>query len=427
MSESILLTQASLVDLDPPGVIQGSLRIADGRIVERIEGAVAVSDAETVIDLGGDLLLPGLVNAHTHLYSSLVPGMALPEVPGFDAALEKIWWVVDRCHDAGTIRASAMSGCLEALQCGTTTVIDHHASPGCIAGSLDSVAKGAASIGVRVVSGYEITDRNRPGEGLEGLQENLRATAICEGEHFRVLTALHASFTLEDETLAAVGAQSGPIHIHVAEGRKDVEDARSRGYRGVLDRLNTHGLLREGSVLVHGVHLKDEEVAQALDAGCWLVHNPSSNRNNRVGYAQPQRFQPRLALGTDGIGSDMFGSVREAFLAAREHRVSLDPVAALVGGHRMASAILGIPMGRLQAGHVADLVRMRRPARGPVDSGSVVGHLLFGLGAKDVRDVWVGGVKVLQDGVALGATRSRLDEIRDEAGKLWAAYERGML
>ena len=412
------------MDLDPPGVSQGSLRIADGRIVERIEGEAVVSDNDTVVDLEGDLLLPGLVNAHTHFYSALVPGMALPEVPGFDAALEKIWWVLDLCHDAGTIRASAMSGSIEALQCGTTTVIDHHASPGCIAGSLDAVAEGAAPIGIRVVSGYEITDRNRPGEGMEGLQENLRAKAACEGEHFGVLTALHASFTLEDETLAGVGAQPGPIHVHVAEGRQDVEDARKRGYRGVIDRLNTHGLLREGSVLVHGVHLEDEEVAKALDAGCWLVHNPSSNRNNRVGYAQPQRFQPQLALGTDGIGSDMFGVVRETFLTAREHGASLDPVAALVGGHRMASAILGIPMGRLQGGYVADLVRMRPPARGPVNSQSVVGQLLFSLGAKDVRDVWVGGVKVLQDGIVLGATGSRLDDIRDQAAKLWAAYER---
>ncbi|MEE2751275.1 MAG: amidohydrolase family protein [Myxococcota bacterium] len=426
MSKPTLLTQATLVDLDPPGVSQGSLRIRDGRIVERIEGEVTVLENETVVDLEGDLLLPGLVNAHNHFYSALVPGMSLPEVPGFDAALEKIWWVVDRCHDVGTIRASAMSGCIEALRCGTTTVIDHHASPSCIAGSLDAVAEGAATIGVRVVTGYEITDRNHPGEGLEGLQENLRALAAGQGEHFGVLTALHASFTLEDETLARVGAESVPVHVHVAEGRQDVEDARRRGYRGVIDRLNTHGLLREGSVLVHGVHLEDEEVAQALESGCWLVHNPSSNRNNRVGYARPQRFQPRLALGTDGIGSDMLGAVRETFLTAREHRVSLDPVAALVGGHRIASELLGVPMGRLQDGHVADLVRIRRPVRGPVNSQSLVGHLLFSLSAKDVRDVWVGGVKVLEEGRVLGATRSRLDDICAQAGKLWAAYERGV-
>jgi len=426
VTESVLLTQATLVDLDPPGVSQGSLRVADGRIVERIDGEVEAAGAETVIDLGGDLLLPGLVNAHTHLYSALVPGMALPEVPGFDAALQKIWWVLDRCHDEGTVRASAISGCYEALRCGTTTVIDHHASPGWIDGSLDAIAQGAAPVGIRVVSGYEMTDRNRPGEGLEGLQENLRAKALCDGDTFQVLTALHASFTLEDATLTAVAAHDGPIHIHVAEGRGDVEDARKRGYRGVIDRLNRHGLLREGSVLVHGVHLQDEEVAQALEAGCWLVHNPSSNRNNRVGYAQPQRFSPRLALGTDGIGSDMLGVLREAFLTAREHGADLDPVAALVGGHQLASAVMGIPMGKLQAGYVADLVRMKKPARGPLDTGSVVGQLLFGLSAKDVCDVWVGGVRVLEDGLVRGVTPSHLDEVRTEARKLWSAYERGV-
>ena len=90
MSTSTLLTRALLVDLDPPGVCEGSLRISEGRIVERIEGVPAVNGTENVVDLGGDLLVPGLVNAHTHLYSALVPGMAVPDVSGFDEALAQL-------------------------------------------------------------------------------------------------------------------------------------------------------------------------------------------------------------------------------------------------------------------------------------------------------------------------------------------------
>jgi cytosine/adenosine deaminase-related metal-dependent hydrolase len=423
VTDRLLLSNAQLVDLDPPGVTAGHLRVEDGRIVERLEGPTPLAaPGEVAVDLEGDLLLPGMVNSHTHLYSALVPGMAVPPVEDFQQALAQLWWVVDRCHDEETIAASALAGAVEAIRCGTTTLVDHHASPDCIDGSLDALFEGAEPVGVRLVSGYEITDRNGNGEGARSLAENLRARADHSSESRAVLTALHASFTIEDETLAAVASTEGPIHIHVAEGRVDVQDAQTRGHAGVIERLDSFGLLREGSVLAHGVHLEDDAVARARDAGCFLVHNPSSNRNNRVGHAAPERFGEALALGTDGIGSDMWGAMRDAFLAAREHNGQVDPLKAMVGGHRLASDLLRVPLGRLQAGQAADLVRVRAPVRGPVDSSSLFGHLLFGLGPADVRDVWIAGLLVLDRGEVVGLTDAARRGVAHQAQRLWNRF-----
>jgi len=425
VSDRLLLTNAQLVDLDPPGATEGHLRVEDGRIVERLAGpAPSASPGEEVVDLEGDLLLPGLVNSHTHLYSALVPGMAVPPVEDFQQALQQLWWVVDRCHDQETIAASATAGAVEAIRCGTTTLVDHHASPEAIEGSLDVLFGGAEPVGVRLVTGYEITDRNGHGEGARSLGENLRAKGAHASRTRAVLTALHASFTLNDETLAAVAATEGPIHIHVAEGQVDVQDAQDRGHAGVLERLEAFGLLREGSVLAHGVHLDDDAVGRARAAGCFLVHNPSSNRNNRVGHAAPERFGDALALGTDGIGSDMWGAMRDAFLAARERGGQVDPLAAMVGGHRLASNLLGVPLGKLAPGFAADLVRVRAPVRGPVETGSLFGHLLFGLGPADVRDVWIGGRMVLDNGDVVGLSATTRRDVTHQAQRLWSRFAR---
>ncbi len=420
MSRSVLLSGARLLDFDPIRVEVGDLRVEGGRVVERGQG-LAPGDAE-VVDCAGDLVMPGLVNAHTHLYSALSLGLPCPVVAGFEEALEEIWWPLDRALTLEHLAPSGRAGLLTALRCGTTTVIDHHASPNAIEGSLEALATAYGEIGVRGALCYEMTDRNGPGEGQWGLEENRRATRRWTGGKLRGLIGLHASFTLSDDTLASLAGLPGPVHVHVAEGEGDGVDARRRGAAGVLDRLDRHGLLRPGSILAHGVHLSEEEVALAEDRGCWLVHNPTSNRNNRVGYARPGRFGPG-ALGTDGIGSDMFGAVQEAFFAAREHRHDLDVVELVTGSHRLASELLGIPLGRLDPGYVADIVRLRDLPPTPLTTDNVVGHLLFGLGARQVRDVWVGGERRFDNGQVVGVDEEALArDCRRAAEDLWERY-----
>ncbi|MBE3132138.1 MAG: amidohydrolase family protein [Acidobacteria bacterium] len=256
---------------------------------------------------------PGFVNAHTHLYSGLVPlGMPAPQPPPatFLEILERIWWRLDRALDELTLRAAARFYIAEALLHRTTALIDHHESPSFIEGSLDVLADACQELGMRAVLCYGATERNG------GLEEARRGLAECRRfietnarPLVRGVVGLHASFTVSDTTIREAGElcrELGTVlHLHVAEDLADVEDARRRGYPGPIERLLALDALPAGSVLAHGVHLTRDQVRMAADAGCWFVQNPRSNRGNHVGYPLALSACPRVALGTDGYPSDM--------------------------------------------------------------------------------------------------------------------------
>ena len=254
---------------------------------------------------------PGLVCAHHHLYSALARGMpAPPKTPTcFQEILEQIWWRLDCALDLEMIRWSAMLGALEALEQGTTAIVDHHESPHVIEGSLDAIAAAGAEVGVRVVCAYGVTDRHGRDGAQRGLEENRRFLKAGG----RGLVGVHAAFTCHDETLqaaAGLAAELGVgVHIHVAEGPADVAAA---------DRLA--GLTRDDWLLAHGVHLPDGHRLRGT-----ILHNPRSNLNNAVGYADPRRFRQPVALGTDGIGGNMLEEFRLAYVLHRSVEVTATP------------------------------------------------------------------------------------------------------
>ncbi len=243
---------------------------------------------------------PGLVCAHHHLYSALARGMpAPPRSPSsFTEILENVWWRLDRALDLEMVRWSAMLGALEALECGTTAIIDHHSSPNAIEGSLDVIAEACAEVGVRVSCCYEVTDRNGTDGAKAGLAENERYLRAGG----RGYVGAHAAFTLGDDTLDAVCGLADDlgagVHVHVAEDRVDAPAGERLAARAD-DRW----------LIAHAVHL--DRVLPGT-----VVHNPRSNLNNAVGYGRPARF-PKVALGTDGIGADMLDEFRLAFVLAR--------------------------------------------------------------------------------------------------------------
>jgi cytosine/adenosine deaminase-related metal-dependent hydrolase len=242
----------------------------------------------------------GLVCAHHHLYSSLARGMPAGGLApiGFTGILESVWWRLDRALDAELISWSARLGALEALEAGTTAIVDHHSSPNAVEGSLDLIAAACAEVGVRVLCCYEVTDRNGADGTKQGLAENERFLRGGGRGH----VGAHACFTLSEETLESVCGLAtdldAGVHIHVAE---DVVDA------GAGARLEARA--RPSWLLAHAVHL--DRVLPGT-----VVHNPRSNLNNGVGYGRPRRWS-RVALGTDGIGADMLEEARLAFALAR--------------------------------------------------------------------------------------------------------------
>lgn len=252
---------------------------------------------------------PGLVCAHHHLYSSLARGMpAPPSTPhDFRSILEQIWWRLDAALDLDLIHWSAKLGAVEALMSGTTGIIDHHESPSAIEGSLDVIHDACTEVGVRVSCAYGVTDRHGADGARRGLAENERYLRTGRPG----MVGVHAAFTCSDDTLntaAGLAADLGVgVHIHVAEGVDD-RDAGTR----------LAPLAQDDWLLVHCVHL-------ARDLPGTIAHNPRSNMNNSVGYAEPARRTNRVVLGTDGIGADMMEEFRLAYVAHRASDVTASP------------------------------------------------------------------------------------------------------
>jgi len=249
--------------------------------------------------------------------------MPAPEVTphSFLSILENVWWKLDVALDLDTLYWSAALGAAEALCNGTTAIIDHHESPMAIDGSLDVIADACSMVGVKTNLSYGVTDRwdhstirskvSPLSPMTDGAKRGLR-----ENERFlraggRGMVGVHASFTCTDETLdgAASLAESmnTGVHIHVAEGPDD-KDSGAR----------LHNLAKDNWLLVHAVHL-DRYLPGTI------VHNPRSNMNNSVGYANPVRFSNDIALGTDGIGADMLEEARLAYVRLRESDVTQTP------------------------------------------------------------------------------------------------------
>lgn len=254
-----------------------------------------------------------LVNAHTHLYSGLAPlGMPAPDPAprNFLEILEKLWWRLDRALDEPTLRASARYYVQDALLRGCGALVDHHESPRFIHGSLEVLADACQELGMRAVICYGATERNGGrAEAEAGLAECARFLRENDRPLVRGVIGLHASFTVGDETLREAGElcrEFGTVlHVHLAEDRADVEDARERGWPGPLARLLHFGCLPPGSILAHGVHLDGEQVRECSRKGLWLIQNPRSNENNRVGRPEHLAASQAVALGTDGFPAAM--------------------------------------------------------------------------------------------------------------------------
>ncbi len=390
----LAITGGTVVALDPPSVERRDVLLG--------------AEPRRELDASGCFVMPGLVNAHTHLYSALARGMPGPADPPrtFPEILERVWWRLDAALDEKLLEASAELALLEAALSGVTAVIDHHESPSFIDGSLDVLARAARAVGVKAALCYGATDRHGPKGAREGLAECERA--IRGG--LPAMVGLHAGFTVSDETLRAAvdlaKRTAAGLHVHAAEDRCDA---------GSFARLEKAGALGPKTILAHGVHLSAAERARAERAGAWIVHNPRSNLQNAVGYADPKTLGPRVALGTDGMDADLFTEARVAHLRAREAygpEGGIDAVALLANSQRLADEFL--------APRPEDWIVLDYDPPTPLSASNLAGHVLFGLGSRHVRDVVVNGEVIVE-----GRRPARVDgarihaRAREEAARLW--------
>ncbi len=435
---TLCLAHVTGVTLSPPRIWRGAIRIQGDRILEA-GPEVEPQPSDQVESLGGAVVMPALVVSHHHLYSALARGMpAPPKAPGnFPEILERIWWVLDRALDPETVEVSALAGILGAVRCGAGAIVDHHASPNAIAGSLDRIGAAFEAVGVRGILCYETSDRWGHEQALAGVEENRRFARSAEGSRLlRPAVGAHASFTLADETLTAlaeaVEATGAPLHVHLLEDRADRTLSLERYGAGPVQRFARAGLLQPGALFAHGVHLEPSEIQELARSGAVVLHNPRSNMNNRVGRTPLAALLGqgvRVALGTDGIDGDMLTEARAAFFRAREDEPPPPfdaPIRMLAEGHRILSERFGLPFGRLEPGAPADLTVLAYRPPTPLTAENLAGHLFFGgLGPETVDSVLVAGRWVLRHGSFETVDEgSVLEQARQRAKKLWEAMER---
>lgn len=385
----------TVVTLDPPSAARRDLHLGP--------------EPRRPIDASGCLVLPGLAIAHTHLYSGLARGMPAPAAPtrSFPEILERIWWRLDAALDERSLKASAEVALLDAALCGATAVIDHHESPSFIAGSLDVLARAAGEVGVAAALCYGATDRHGRDGAKAGIAECERAIAA----NLPAMAGLHAGFTASDETITAAAdlarRRGAWLHVHAAEDGCDA---------GSFERLERAGAVGSRTILAHGVHLTASERERVADAGAWIVHNPRSNLQNAVGYANVATLGPRVALGTDGMDGDLFAEARAAHLRARDAygpQGGIDAVGLVAASSRLADETLGP--------RPEDWVVLDYDPPTPLTEENLSGHFLFGIGARHVRDVVARGEVIVRERrstrVDEGEVRARA---REEAARLWS-------
>lgn len=420
-----ILKGGTVVELEPACVEVTDLRVDKGRIEERGKDLTA-GEGDEVIDLSGKVILPGLVCAHHHLYSSLARGMPPPkEAPtSFREILERVWWKLDQALDLDAVQLSAMVGALDALACGTTTVVDHHASPRAIQGSLIRVARGVNEVGLRGILAYEVSDRHGAFGREEGIEENVDFHRKAKGR-FRGVVGAHASFTLSNDALEglkqALDATGAGLHIHLAEDPVDERLSCELYGEQPVKRLFDAGLINAKSLVAHAVHLSWPELSQVLDTGAWLIHNPRSNMNNQVGYAPAGKFGSRATLGTDGIGADMFLEAQLAYFRARDAGQPIDVIHYLANGHRLASQIFDVPIGPMRPGAAADLMVLDYRSPTPLHTENLAGHVLFGFNARLVDAVMVDGIWRMWARRPLSVNPELVaEQARETASAVWA-------
>lgn len=436
---ALVIERARIADLWGTYHESGHVVVEGGRIVAVGSGPAPDVPGAQRLDADGRLLTPGLINAHAHLYSSLARGIPLPSFSPkvFREILEQLWWKLDRALDPDTVYHSALVGALGHLRSGVTALFDHHASPTAIAGSLSQVKRAVAAVGLRADLCYEVTDRGGAAERDAGIAENVRFAREEAGDGtFAAHMGLHASFTLSDETLSQAATAANdlkiPFHVHLAEGKEDPLDALQNHGMRTAERLDRFGILTERSLLIHGIQLSQAEMGLLVDRPASVIHNPRSNMNNAVGAAQVGAMLGRgirVGIGTDGFGCDIVGELLAARLLA--HHATGDPTTlgdpALLSlirhNYALAEGAFGIPFGRLEVGHAADVVVWDYLPPTPLSGESLLSHLLFGGISEGVRPwtVIVGGKVRLRDREVLGLDEAGvLTAAQDAARHLWA-------
>ena len=443
----MLITNGQLVTWgeDARIIRDGGLLIEGGRIAEIGSTAELLGKyrGDDIVDAGGMLVMPGNLCAHTHFYGAFARGMAIPGEPprDFPEILRRLWWQLDRVLTVEDVRYSALVCLVDAIKHGTTTLIDHHASPNALEGSLDVLADAVQQAGLRAVLCYEVSDRDGAEKAHAGIAENVRFIARARageyGERIGGTFGLHASLSLSDETLELcrdTAPEGVGFHIHVAEHEADQHHSVDKSGLRVVERLQRYGILGPATIAAHCVHIDSAEVELLEETGTWVTHQPRSNMNNAVGAADVEellRKGVRVAIGNDGFSNNMWAEWKTAYLL---HKVwqrdprSADGVTIMEMAVRHSAALANqffpaAPIGVLAAGAQADIIFVDYHPTTPLTAANLPWHILFGFEASMVDTTICGGEVLMSNRELLTLDEAEITaRSRELAADVWKRF-----
>ena len=441
----LLVTNGRVItrDADNAYLENGAVAIEGEKIAEVGDATVLAArypDAE-VVDAHGGVIMPGLVNCHTHIYSGLARGLAIKgcNPTNFLENLEQQWWKIDDNLTLDGTRASAYATVLDSLRDGVTTIFDHHASFCEIPGSLFAIKDVCEETGIRACLCYETSDRRGTEKRDQAIAENAEFAqwaAKAQAEGNSMIAAMfggHATFTLSDETMDKMAEANDGLtgfHIHVCEGMNDVWDSRQkRGGISPIERLLQHDLLGPRTMLGHCIHVTPAEMDIIKETGTHIVNNPESNMGNAVGCAPVLEFFRRgipVHMGTDAYTHDMLESLK-CFLIIQRHNAAMPNVGwveamtmLFQNNPAMASAYFGREIGVLKPGAAADVIVMDYPVFTPFSDENIDGHMLFGMMGKNCRTTIVNGKVLYKDREFVAFDEERINAwTLEQSKKLW--------
>ncbi len=443
----MLIVNAKLITWEKENrILEGwGLRIEGDKITDMDMSAKLKQKypTEEVLDAGGKYVMPGNICGHTHYYGAYARGMAIPgsAAKDFPEILEKLWWPLDKALSLEDVKISAQVCLVNAIRHGTTTLIDHHASPNAIEGSLDQIADAVVESGVRSSLCYEVTDRNGEAGAKAGIEENVRFIKKLKANPNPLLGAsfgLHASLTLSDKTLEA-SKKAAPawtgFHVHTAEHEVDEYDSLQKSGTRVIDRLDKFGLLGPKSIAVHAVHIDAHEVQLLVETGTWVTHQPRSNMNNGVGLGNVESFMRagvKVGLGNDGFSNAMWEEWKTAYLV---HKLwNRDP--RRMGGYDVTQMAVynnaalakvfwpGAPLGIIQPGAYADLIFVDYQPYTELTAGNLPWHILFGFHESMITTTIAGGKVLMKDRKLTTMDEEEIaSKGREYSAKAWKRYQ----
>ncbi len=422
----LLILPGWIIPIEPAGVTLANhaLAVDRGRILALLPTAEARQRflPRETIELPGQVLLPGLVNLHTHAAMSLLRGYA-DDLPLMRWLSEHIWPAEARHADADFVRDGTLMACAEMLRGGITTFNDMYFFPEAAAEAVLKSGMRAAlgMIAIEFPTRYAVDADDYLSKGLAVRDR------YCNEERLSFCLAPHAPYTVADKTFAKIATLAAqlelPIHMHVHETAHEIEESvKQHGVRPI-ERLRRLGLLGPQLIAVHAVHLEPAEIELLAHEGCHLAHCPTSNMKLASGIPPMAAAQARglnFGLGTDGAASnnrlDMFHEIRHAALLAKVASRDAEALsahvvlaAATLGGARALG--LDAQIGSLVAGKAADLCAVRldewllQPCYDPAS------HLVYAAGREQVTHTWVSGKLVMSDGKPSQINASELLDI----------------